>query len=59
MFPTRFVHLEQARRRFGARVDRMGTLLGASDPLADAAVEALAGRTPADRERAVDRALRG
>jgi len=59
MFPTRFVHLEQARRRFGARVDRMGTLLGAADPLADAAVEALAGRTPADRERAVDRALRG
>ena len=24
MFPTRFVHLEEARRRFGARVDRIG-----------------------------------
>ena len=59
MFPTRFVHLEQARRRFGPRVDRMGVLLGATDPLADAAVEALANRTPDERERLVDQALRG
>ena len=59
MFPTRFVHLEQARRRFGPRVDRMGVLLGAADPLADAAVEALANRTPDERERLVDQALRG
>jgi ER-bound oxygenase mpaB/B'/Rubber oxygenase, catalytic domain len=59
MFPTRFVHLDEARRRFGPRVDRMGTLLGAGDPLADAAVEALADRTPEERERLVDLALRG
>ncbi|HET9156937.1 MAG TPA: oxygenase MpaB family protein [Myxococcaceae bacterium] len=59
MFPTRFVHLEEARRRFGPRVDRMGMLLGAGDPLADAAVEALADRTPEERERLVDLTLRG
>ncbi len=59
MFPTRFVHLEEARRRLGARVDRMGALLSAGDPLADAAVEALAGSTPEERERLVDRTLRG
>ena len=59
MFPTRFVHLEEARRRFGPRVDRMGVLLGAADPLADAAVEVLADRTPEERERLVDLALRG
>ena len=60
MFPTRFVHLEEARRRFGpTRVDRMGALLGAGDPLADAAVEALAEQDRAARERLVDRTLRG
>ena len=59
MFPTRFVHLEEARRRFGPRVDRMGALLGAGDPLADAAVEALAGRKSDERGRLVDRALGG
>jgi len=59
MFPTRFIHLEEARRRFGPRVDRMGMLLGAGDPLADAAVEALADRTPEERERLVDLTLRG
>jgi hypothetical protein len=59
MFPTRFVHVEEARRRFGPRVDRMGALLGAGDPLADAAVEAIADRTPEERERLVDLTLRG
>ncbi|HZW90286.1 MAG TPA: oxygenase MpaB family protein [Myxococcaceae bacterium] len=58
-FPTRFVHLEQARRRFGPRVDRMGALFGAGDPPADAAVEALADRSPEQREQLVDQALRG
>jgi len=59
MFPTRFVHLDEARRRFGPRVDRMGALLGASDPLADAAVECLSGRSADERERWVDQALQG
>jgi len=57
MFPTRFVHLDQARRRFGFRVDRMGALLSAGDPLADAAVEALALLPADERERRVDRTL--
>ena len=59
MFPTRFVHLDEARRRFGPRVERMGALFSAGDPLADRAVEALADRTPEERERLVDQALRG
>lgn len=59
MFPTRFVHLEEARRRFGARVDRLGAFLDAGDPLADAAVEVLAGRSSEERERWVDQALTG
>jgi len=59
MFPSRFVHLDLARHRFGSRVDRLGAFLGAADPAADAAVEALAGRTPEERERLVDQALTG
>lgn len=59
MFPTRFVHLEEARRRFGPRVERMGALLGAGDPLADAAVECLSDRPADERERWVDQALHG
>ncbi|HUM09918.1 MAG TPA: oxygenase MpaB family protein [Myxococcaceae bacterium] len=59
MFPSRFVHLEEARRRFGPRVDRLGSFLGAGDPAADAAVEALAGTSAEERERLVDRALTG
>ncbi|MGZ3481131.1 MAG: hypothetical protein ACXU81_12315, partial [Myxococcaceae bacterium] len=59
MFPTRFVHLEGARRRFGARGDRLGSFLGAGDPLGDAAVEVLAGRSSEERERWVDQALTG
>ncbi|MGZ3446738.1 MAG: hypothetical protein ACXWLG_15735, partial [Myxococcaceae bacterium] len=59
MFPTRFVHLEEARHRFGFRVDRLGSFLGAGDPLADAAVEVLAGRSSEERERWVDQALTG
>jgi hypothetical protein len=59
MFATRFVHLAEARRRFEDRVDRLGSFLTAGDPLADAAVEALAGRAPEERERLVDQALTG
>src|SRR5215813_11189400 len=59
MYPTRFVHLDEARRRFGPRVERMGTLLSAGDPPADAAVEALASLPVEDRERRVDRMLTG
>ncbi len=59
MFPTRFVHLDEARRRFGPRVDRLGGFLAAGDPLADAALEVLAGRSPEERERMVDQTLTG
>jgi hypothetical protein len=37
-FPARFVNLEQARARFGDRVDRLGAFLSRVDPLADAVV---------------------
>ena len=59
MFPARFVHLDEARRRFGPRVDRLGSFFTAGDPLADAAVEVLSGRSPEERERWVEQALRG
>jgi hypothetical protein len=38
MFPARFVKLDEARARFGDRVDRLGAFLTRVDPLADAVV---------------------
>ncbi len=38
-FPSRFVHVEEARARFGDRTDRVGALLYATDPLADSAID--------------------
>src|SRR5580700_1312116 len=38
MFPARFVNLDEARARFGDRVDRLGAFLTRVDPLADAVV---------------------
>jgi hypothetical protein len=38
MFPARFVRLDEARARFGDRVDRLGAFLTRVDPLADAVV---------------------
>jgi hypothetical protein len=38
MFPARFVRVEEARARFGDRVDRLGAFLTRVDPLADAVV---------------------
>lgn len=56
-FPSRYVNLEAARRRHGDRVDRFGAFLSMGDPLADAAVDALA-EFPRDvRDSLVDRAL--
>ncbi|MFO0590258.1 MAG: oxygenase MpaB family protein [Polyangiaceae bacterium] len=43
MFPTRYINLDAARATFGDRVDRLGPFLLRTDPLADAAVEAMAG----------------
>ncbi len=56
-FPSRYVKLDEARRRFGDRVDRFGRFLLEGDPLADAAVDALSEFTRATREAMVDRAL--
>ncbi len=43
--PKRFVHADAARARFGSSIDRLESLLGVGDPLADEAVSAL-GRMP-------------
>lgn len=43
MIPSRYTNLDAARARFGDRVDRLAPFLLRSDPLADAAVEAMAG----------------
>ena len=56
-FPTRYVRLDQARERYGDRVDRFGAFLGEGDPLADEAVRALAAYPTGARQAMVDRAL--
>jgi hypothetical protein len=43
MLPSRLSHLDDARARFGDRVDRLAPYLTRVDPLADDAVEAIAG----------------
>lgn len=56
-FPTRYVRLDRARERYGARVDRLGAFLDEGDPLADAVVESLAHLPTPVRQAMVDRAL--
>jgi hypothetical protein len=55
--PSRLVHLEQARTRFGQRADRLAPLLAEGDALADAAVEVLACLSPVARESLLGRVL--
>jgi hypothetical protein len=55
--PTRYVRLDQARARYGAKVDRLGEFLMQGDPLADDAVRALAAHPTDVRQAMVDRAL--
>lgn len=43
MFPARFVRVDEARARFGDRVDRLGAFLTRVDPLADAVVADIEG----------------
>ena len=57
MLPARLVALEEARARFGDRVDRIAPLLQEGDPLADAAAEALS--LLPDRERRLSERLAG
>jgi hypothetical protein len=40
--PSRYINVESARVRFGSRVDRLAPFLSQGDPLADAAVAAIA-----------------
>lgn len=56
-FPTRFVNLDAARSRFGARVDRLGPYFSVGDPLADAVVAELGTLAPGRGFRALDDAL--
>ena len=57
MTPRRLFHLDQARVRFGERADRLAPLLDLGDPLADAAVQALANVAPRAREAMLTRVL--
>ena len=56
-FPSRYVRLDQARERYGSRVDRLGAFLSEGDPLADAVVQALSAHPAPVRQAMVDRAL--
>lgn len=56
-FPTRYVHLDLARERFGHRVDRLGTFFLHGDPLARAAVSSLSHLSRPAREALIDKTL--
>ncbi len=57
MIPTRFSNLDASRARFGDRVDRLAPYFFRVDPLADAAVEALAKEAPGRAWALLDEAL--
>jgi hypothetical protein len=57
MLPSRLVNLDAARKLYGERVERLGKLLLATDPLADAASAALSDFAAADRSALLDRSL--
>lgn len=58
-FPTRYVNLELARRRFGDRVDRLGPWLMKSDDAADRAIAAMKDVDRGEAWRAFERGLGG
>jgi hypothetical protein len=55
--PSRLVHLDEARARFGERALRLPSLLSLGDASADAAVEALSSYAPPAREALLGRLL--
>lgn len=55
--PTRYVNLDDARRRHGDRVDRFARFFSLGDPLADAVVTELAALPRPAREALIDRCL--
>ncbi len=59
MIPARHLPSPEARRRFGDRVDRLGTLYLEGDPLADEAWNALRHLHPTEREALLARAHLG
>jgi len=58
MFPSRFVHLDAARARFGDRVDRVGGHLTRVDVLADAVLESVESMPAARGWRMFEQAAR-
>ncbi len=56
--PARFLHVDEARSRFGGSIDRLGELLRDADPLADAVVEAFSKQLPGTGRRMLEEALR-
>ncbi|MBK6696790.1 MAG: DUF2236 domain-containing protein [Myxococcales bacterium] len=57
--PARAERLDDARRRFGDRVDRLGAFFAKCDPLADACVDAFAALPKGQSQPLVERALAG
>ncbi len=58
MTPTRYINLDDTRRRHGEGVDRLGRWLMVGDIAADAVTDALAHLTPPERHRLLARAFR-
>lgn len=58
MPPNRFLHIAEARARFGSSVDRLGDLLLVGDPLADRVVDAFAELPAGAGRRMLETALR-
>ncbi len=56
-FPSRYVHLDAARQRFGHRVDRFGAFFWEGDPLADEVIASLSPLPRARREALIDAVL--
>ncbi len=55
--PRRFVHLAEARAKFGDSIDTLSQLLFAGDPLADDLVDAFAKLPPGAGQRMLEQAL--
>ncbi len=58
-FPSRYVNLAEARRRFGDRVERLGEFFWKVDPAADAVVEVIESMPKGAGWRAFETGIRG
>ena len=58
MLPSRYTNQEEARRRFGDRVDRLGPFLTKADPLADEVIRVFQEMGYKQGQAMLDRALR-